>query len=557
MPVEIAFAPYRLAPGALPEEAARAAEASAAEPLVAGLGEPLPTALVSRALADVAAGRAGAADEACRAADGSPAGGAGPPRACLSSERHRARIAEAVRSALATGFAGVCLDRPDAPLALGLLGAGFCPECQRDLARHLSREYGEHFQPVDYLALAREALAQAPGAVGFDQLPFGRDFWRVRNDALGRAVQAYARAARDAAREVVRPFEVVAQFEALGPAQLRAARHLDAAVFPAAPGPGAAWVGLGIARLLRAALGRRPCAVATPADPPGGLVQLAGVVATCGVDLAGAEAGGEAGARLAAVRRLAREVAGRGRAPAVLEPVAECAILYSAESDLWTGGRHRSAVTAAGEALAALHVQAPVVLRVEDAPDGAALVLADAEALSGHEARLVERRLTGGGNVLAFGTPGSVDDVGRAQPPFLPAAKPGGVKVGTGHLAGLAPLAPGSGAAEPVDPVLLGKAVAALLGKGRRAAGAAGRARVAVVLHRGAETLDAHLVALGGERAQGTTLFLGVQVAGGVRRARFQAADGTDLPIPLNPSGFSISTVLPAFAGYAVLSLPG
>jgi hypothetical protein len=64
-----------------------------------------------------------------------------------------------------------------------------------------------------------------------------------------------------------------------------------------------------------------------------------------------------------------------------------------------------------------------------------------------------------------------------------------------------------------------------------------------------------HLVAPDGERAQGATLFLGVHVAGGARRARFVSADGTDVRIPMNPSGTSVSTVLPAFRGYAVLSL--
>jgi hypothetical protein len=33
------------------------------------------------------------------------------------------------------------------------------------------------------------------------------------------------------------------------------------------------------------------------------------------------------------------------------------------------------------------------------------------------------------------------------------------------------------------------------------------------------------------------------------------SAEGADLRIPMNPSGYSISTVLPSFRGYAVLSL--
>jgi hypothetical protein len=549
MPVDAAFAPYRLAPGALPEEAARAAEAIAAEPLLVPPAEPLPAPLVNRALADVAAGRAAPGTEPCRAADGSVAGGGGPPRACLSSPRQRARVAEAARAALQAGFAGVCLDRPDAPLALGVLGAGFCPDCQRELARHLGREYGDHFQPVDYLALARAAVAQASGALAFEAIPFGRDFWRFRAEALVRAVREDARAARDAAREASRPFEVVAQFEAIGPAQLRAARHLDAAIFPAAPAPGAS--GLGLARLLRAAMGRRPCAIA-PATGAGGLARLAALAATCGVELSGVEpsTGGEAIAR---VRRVARRLHANALSPGAADPIVECAVLYSAEADLWTQGRHRVAVERAVESLAALHVQAAVVTQVARAPASAALALADATALPPGEAKEVRRRLEAGSSVLAFGEPSAIDEGGNPGAPFLPSAKASGTKVGDGMLVALPPLAPERGGA--VAPALVDKAAALVLGKGRRAAGVVSRVPIVVVLHRADGTVLAHLVAPDDEPVRGTTLFLGVHVAGGARRGRFVSADGADVRIPMNPSGYSVSTVLPAFRGYAVLSL--
>jgi hypothetical protein len=550
MPVETAFAPYRLTPGALPEEIARLAATFAADPLLAPMNEPLPSALVNRALADIAAGRAATPEEACRAADGSLAGGGGALRACLTSDRHRARIAEAAKSALTAGFAGLCLDRPDAPLALGLLGAGFCPDCQRDLGRHLAREYGDHFQPVNYLALAREAVAQSSGAVGFDQLPFGRDFWRVRHDALERAVGLYVRAARDAARGGARSFEVVAQFEALGPAQLRSARHLDAAIFPVALGGG--MTGIGIARLLRAALGRRPCAVSIASGP---LARVAAVLATASVDLSGLDPDGATGAQVTSTRKLSRALAARGRAPSALEPIAECAILYSAEADLWTGGRHRRAVERAGELLAQLHVQAPVVFKVEHAPVNAALVLADAEALSPREAREVRRRLETGAAVLAFGEPAQVNESGQPSSTFLPSGKASGTKVGAGTLAMVPPLVPAKEGAGIPDRPLVEKALATVLGRGHRAAGVAGRSHVLTVLYRSPESLEVHLVALGEGRAQGTTLFLGQHLAGSTRRARFQSADGTDVKIPLNPSGLSLSTVLPAFSGYAVLTL--
>ena len=559
MPLDAPFAPYRLAPGALPEEAARAAEALAAEPLVAAPLDPIPAALLNRALADLPAGRAASPAEACRAADGSPAGLSGPPRACLASTRHRERVAEASRAALQAGFAGVCLDRPDAPLALGLLGAGFCPDCQREFARQLARDYGQHFQGVDYLALAREVVTGARGAIDFDQLPFGRDFWRMRHDHLEAAVRAYARSARDAARAADRPFAVTAQFEGLGPAQVRAAHHLDAAVFP---GPQVAGIGIGHFRLLRAVMGRRAAAIAPPGGPaptpPALLVRLAAVAATCGVEISGLEPAGAPGFALARVRRLGRQLAEQAGRPASLaQPVAECCILYSAEADLWTGGRHRVAVERAGEALAALHLQAPVVLRVHDAPPGAALVLADAEALSAVEAKEVRRRLEGGAAVLTFGEPAHVVEAGRPDGPFLPGGKAGGVKVGAGTLAELPPLAPEKGAATPPDPAALDKALTALLGRGKRAAGVTGRAPLLVVLQKTGESVDAHLVALGPDRAQGVTLFLGDRIAGGLRRARFVSAEGEDVRIPLNPSGQSLSTVLPSFSGYAVLSLGG
>ncbi|HYG68047.1 MAG TPA: hypothetical protein VD838_10325, partial [Anaeromyxobacteraceae bacterium] len=448
------------------------------------------------------------------------------------------------------GFAGLCLDRPDAPLVLGLLGAGFCPDCQRDFGRHLARDYGDHFQPVNYLALAREAVTQASGALGFDQLPFGRDFWRYRHDALERAMTAYVRAARDAARGGSRPFEVIAQFEALGPAQLRSARLLDAAVFPIALS-GAA-TGIGIGRLLRATLGRRPCAVSLASGP---LARAASVLATAAVELSGLDPDGATGAQIAATRKLSRALAARGRSPAALEPVAECAILYSADADLWTSGRHRRAVERAGELLAQLHVQAPVVLKVEHAPANAALVLADAEALSPREARDVRRRLEAGAAVLAFGDPQQVNEAGQPTSTFLPSGRPGGTKVGAGILAMIPPLAPAKEGAGIPDRPLLEKALATVLGRGHRAAGVSGRSNVLTVLYRSAESLDVHLVTTGEGRAQGTTLFLGQHLCGGARRARFQAADGTDVKIPLNPSGLSLSTVLPSFGGYAVLTL--
>jgi hypothetical protein len=257
------------------------------------------------------------------------------------------------------------------------------------------------------------------------------------------------------------------------------------------------------------------------------------------------------------VRALVRHLADEGRAPGTAEAVAECALLYSAEADLWSGGRHRRAVALAAEALAAHHVQAPVVTRLSDVPAGAVVVLADAAGVTAPEARALTRRLESGAGLLTFGEPTRIDEAGRPLGPFLPAGKPGGVRAGAGTVAQLPALVGEGGAEEPVDEGRLEKALAALLGKGRRAVGVTGRARLQATLWRRGGALDVHLVAPGGERSQGNTLFVGLHLAGGHRKARFRSAEGADVEIRLNPSLSSVSTILPAFSGYAVLSLGG
>jgi hypothetical protein len=226
------FAPYRLPPGSLPEEGSRSARLVGAGPLVAALDQPLAPPLKAEAFAAIEAGQAADETEACRGADGALAGNPAAPRACLTGERHRLTVAAAVRAALEAGYAGAVFEQPDSPLVEGLLGAGFCPDCQREFQRRLSRKYGEQFQPVDFLAMARSAVAGASSALSFATLPFGRDFWRFRHESLERAVRATVRGARDAARLADRPFPLCGRFAALGPSQLAAARHLDAAIFP-------------------------------------------------------------------------------------------------------------------------------------------------------------------------------------------------------------------------------------------------------------------------------------------------------------------------------------
>ena len=550
------FAPYRIPPGMLAEEATRRAAEAAAEPLLVPLDEPLPAGVAAQALALVAAGRAGAPDEACRAADGSPSGFEGDLRACLVSDRHRTRVERAVALALELGFKGVCLDRPDAPLALGILGAGFCPDCQRALSRELAREYGEHFQPVDYLVARARGARAVLGRARLRAAPVRpRLLADARRDGGRGGPRAGPRGARRVAgaREAVRGRRARSRRSGRRSSARRATstrrssrcRRSSSRPAPASSGCSARRWGGGPAR-------RSSGAGAAPAQ----LARIAAVGAACGVDVVGD--GETADRRSTAVRRFAALLAQQKHAPPASSPVHECAVLYSPECDLWSGGSHREQVERAVEALAALHVQAPVVLRVEDAPANAALVLAGARALPAAEARAVLRRVEAGGALLAFGSVGAVDEAGRKAPSPLPSGKSGGVKVGKGVFAELDELpAPRPGQLlepKPLEPVT--RALGAVLGKARRAAGVAGRAPLLVVMAQNEERLDVHLVTLAGP-AQGATLFVGLHVAGGARRARFQSAAGQDEKIVMNPSGYSLSTVLPAFEGYAVLSLPG
>lgn len=548
MSFETHFSPYRAAAGASPEEAARLAAAAEGEPLLWPREKPAPKAAAEGALAAIAAGIATLPGEACRAADGGLAGVADAPRGCHASGAHRERVAAEIRAAFEAGFSGVCLERPDAALSLGLLGAGFCESCQAAFARSLARTYGPHLEPFDYLALAREALAQASGAVGLAQLPFGRDFWRTRQVAFAEAMLSHARTARDVARGV-RSFRVVAQFDGLGPQQLSAARLVDAAIFPLPGSP--AETGAGIFRLLRAAMGRRGCAAALPHLALDPLARHCAVAAACGVDVTTLAPPDAAEAQaLASIRRFSRAMADRRHAASAASPVAECALLYSAESDLWSGGAHRTALARAGEALAAIHLQAPVFLRVGDVPAHATLVLAGANGLSPAESAAIARRVESGGTLLVLGEIGAVDEAGRPSAPPLPPGKPAGVKVGQGLVVAL-PLPEENGPGEA-----LGKAIGSLVGKGVRAVSAVGRSRIFCALYENDEQLDVHLVNLGAEPARGVTLFLGLHVSGGAKRARFYAPDGREERIGMNPAGYSISTVLPSFPLYAILSVP-
>jgi hypothetical protein len=458
-----------------------------------------------------------------------------------------------VAAATTGGHAGLILDRPDAPLALGLLGAGFSEACRGAFLRHLRRDYGSQLDAIDFQKLAGEALATASGAVTYDQLHFGRDFWRFRHEALPETVASVVLRVRDAARAARRPAAIAARFEEVGPAQLAASRHLDAVVLPLRPPPHHTGVAAG--RLWRAVLGYRGAAAQLPAEAsPAGAAALAAALAVSGVGVAFEE--GERATAVAPVRRLLREHLERRSGVAFSDAVADVALLYSPEADLWSRGVHRAALEEAGETLSRAHVQWTVTLSTRSLRPPTVLVLAQASALAPGEAAGVKRFLEAGGAVLAFGEPGQVDAGGRPLGPFLPAGAASGTRIGGGMLASLPPLV-ASGTAppgpSPLEPIL--RAVETLRRRSHRAAEITAPSAVLTALWRSPKRLDVHLVSLSPEPVRGATLFLDEELSGSARRARFRAASGVDEKFALHPMSRSVSATLPPFRGYAVLSL--
>jgi hypothetical protein len=508
MPLQSAFAPYRLAPDALPDAGTHGARLVGAGPMVVAPDLPLRPALLGEALASVEVGRAASEAEACRSSDGSLAGNPETPRACLVGEPHRQRVGEEARAALAAGYAGVVFEAPDAPLVEGLLGAGFCPDCQREFQRQLVRKYGDQFQPLDFLATVRAALAGAPGALSLADLPFGRDFWRLRHESLERAVRAHVRVARDAGREAGRSFLLCGWFGGLGPSQLAAARHLDAAVFPIAL---RGYPLAGRFELLRGALRRRALAVEPPpGTPPASWLRLASMGAPFGVGLAGVQPGGEAGALLSGIRVLMSEVAARGGAPALATPVSEISVLYSAEADFLGGGSHRHAVETAIEALAYRQLQVTLTVRPSEVPLGTPLVLADAKDLSRLESREVEKRRAAGGTLLSFAGPGD-------EAPFE-------------------------------------RSVDALFPADRRAVTLTASVPVIAAVRAHGEAVDVHLATTWPDRASRVRLRIPVVATRGARKAHFRTSDGGETRVRFSSAGDWVVTELPSFTGYAVLT---
>ncbi|HET9751646.1 MAG TPA: hypothetical protein VFP52_01745, partial [Myxococcales bacterium] len=163
----------------------------------------------------------------------------------------------------------------------------------------------------------------------------------------------------------------------------------------------------------------------------------------------------------------------------------------------------------------------------------------------------------GGGDAVVLGRCASADEEGRIGDPLFPEVKSGLERVGEGRVFRLD---------EGAQDAALARAVRELAGRGRAQITLAGRGHLFARAYLDPERkLDVHLVNLevredGFAPAQGVQMSIAGQAAGGGRSGYWFAPErsgGKDGErIVLNPSGFSVSTILPSIDAYALLAVP-
>ncbi|HUJ28252.1 MAG TPA: hypothetical protein VLW85_19655 [Myxococcales bacterium] len=488
---------------------------------------------------DVAA-PAGEADQ-CRSADGAPA-----PVRCASSLEGRQHASDAAAKAASLGDA-VLLAGLDRWYALGPEAAGYCRSCELSLIEHLRENYGEHMAPFDALAALRTSTLPPR------ERPFAGQKEAVRFADAVEAGKGAALRARDQARsERGMEMMVLGRVGPLGGLALELCRHLDGLVFelqsldPMAE----------LAALLsaRAALGQRPAVAMLPATASVAQVRLfAALAAACDANVVlspGAPAGAVAAlARHRSFLSLLRE---RYRPS---QPLVDAEVLVSPRCDHWTQGAHLRAVSLAVAALAQAQLQPSMRLDLGGGAKARLLVLAGAGALSEADAHAARRHVEQGGDALVVGPAMPADDEGRTGPALFAEVKSGLDRVGEGRVYALD------------QPAGLPRALRELMaGRGRSNLTLAGRGKLWARAYLDPERkLDVHLVNLdlrepGFVSAQGMQAQIAGQAAGGGRSGYWfspERAGGKDGErITLNPSGFSVSTILPSIDAYALLAVP-
>jgi hypothetical protein len=477
-------------------------------------------------------------DDACLSFDGAVA----DVRCASSLEGRDASGALAARAA--TLGEAVLLSGLDRWYALGPLGAGYCRSCELTLGEELRESYGDHFEPFEVLPALRDP------ALPFAERPFARVKEALRlSEAVASGKRAVLRARDEARAKRSLEIAVLGRAAALDAAALLLCPHLDGLVFSLPSlDPFDALLPLQAAR---AALGARPAVALLPRETTPAQVRLvAGLATACDCDvLLEAGASDDARSALLAHRRFLTVVRERFR-PSFPLPDAE--LLFSPLCDHWTAGGHGRSSAACLAGLARAQLQPAVRLELDGGVRAQLLVLAGAGALSLADAAAARRFVEGGGDALVIGRCAVIDEEGRLGEPVFAPVKSGLERVGEGRVYTLE------------DGALLPRALREL---GRRPQiTVAGRGRLLTRSYLDAERkLDVHLVNLdlreaGAPTAQGVQLSIAGQAAGGGRLGYWFAAEragGRDGErITLNPSGFSVSTILPSVEAYALLAVP-
>jgi hypothetical protein len=543
--------PARGAPeGALAAAAAEPAlhaGAQADAPSATGAPPPPPAqpATVARIVAvDVA--RARSDEETCIAPDGSLAAVDGRPVRCPNSAAGLEHAVAAAAWATHLGEA-VLLDGIDRWYSLGRAGAGFCRSCELALIEALRESYGDHFEPFDPLAPQRAdpASRTAPYAGARGALRFASAVEAVKRAAL--------RARDEARRGRGVEIAVLGRAGTLGAVALASCRHLDGLVFdlPSLDPEEAVLPFLAA----RAALGLRPAVGVLRADATPEQVRLfAALALACDADVmlpSGATA--EAMAALEQHRKFEDVVRERFRPS---DPLLDLEVLVSPFAEHW-GTAHFTTASRCAAALARSHLLPGARLDLAE-PRAQVLVLAGCGALSAEDAARARRHVESGGDAIVVGRCATGDEEGRPGPLLFPEVKSGMERVGEGRVYGV--LTESESPEAPQDLVV--RAARELLGRGRSHLSVTGRARLFARAYLDPERkLDVHLVNLDAPRpAQGILLHIAGQAAGASRTGYWFAPErdtGKDGErISLNPSGFSVSTVLPGIAASALLAVP-
>ena len=467
---------------------------------------------------------------------------------CVSSLEGR-DVAGLLAGRAALAGEAVLLDGLDRWYQLGPEGSGYCKSCGFALIEHLRETFGDHLEPF-------EALEQlASSSLPLRERPYARQKQLLRlTEPLEAAKRAILRARDEARRKRSVEIGVLGRVGPISALALELCRHLDGLAFDlAVDDPYAALLPLLAAR---AALGQRPAIAVLPASVSPAQVRLYAALATAAdADvLLPPEAGAEALAALAEHRKFLALIRERYRPSA---PLFDAEVLLSPRCDHWTSGGHQRAASDAVAALAKAQLQPTVRLDLAGGVRARLLVLAGASALPTADAAAARRYAENGGDVLLLGKCLPVDEEGRLGDPVFPEVKSGLEPVGEGRVFAL-----DDGAQEAA----ILRALRELLGRGRSQVTLSGRGRILSRAYLDPERkLDVHFVNLDlhdGEfvPAQGVQATIAGQAAGGGRSGYWFAPErsgGRDGErIPLNPSGFSVSTILPSVHAYALLAVP-